>query len=168
MANDHPDISGLPLAQAYNVIRGGIPFDRLAEAIDHAVSSQTLQRIGDAGRPFKHPVTPETLIGAADAVNNVRHRTVVTPWNLWVAHGIQFERTAGLWGRLQGDRAAESAHVLPPGWTELAHDRLNPWVRVGQAFVAEQEVRATELRIAEVEEENRRLRARLDATEHGP
>lgn len=142
----------LDLPTLINTLRGDVSFDDLAKAVENRVGSQTLQRFGDPKRPFPTPVRVESLIAAAQAINSATPQKT-TPWALWVAHGISFERTHGLWGR-PDDRVVGALGLLPPGWHDLAQDRLRSWVRTGAALVAEQ-------RAAEQEDELRRLRAEL-------
>lgn len=138
MAKQQMDVSGMPLAQAYTLLKGPeTSYDDLDRAIDGRVASATLQRLGDPKRPFNQPVLPTTLIGAAEAINAATPRKT-TPWALWIAHGIQFEQTHGLWGRAQAERSASAAHLLPPGWPDLTDQRFAVWHSVGQSLLDEQ------------------------------
>lgn len=147
-----PDIGGMPLADAFNLLRGPVSFERLADSIDRRVGAQTLMRLGDPGRPFSQPMMPGTLVKAAEAINTAT-TSRTTPWALWIAHGIQFERTSGLWGR-PDDRVMGAVGLLPPGWVDLSQDRFRAWIAGGAAFVDQQ-------RAADNEAEIRRLRVQL-------
>lgn len=161
--------SGLELSALFNRLRGDTTMYRLTGSIagePFAISEQTMIRLGDRKRPFTNPVTINTLIGAAEAINRATpNRT--TPWDMWIAHGIQFERTAGLWGR----RREEHLDALPllfAGWHTLAPGRLAAWNRGGVALLAEQEAEDTTAEVERLRRENDQLRAELAARDSTP
>jgi hypothetical protein len=155
--SDNTDVSGLPIQAVVGMLRGTATYDDLARSIDNRVSSPTLQRMGDASRPFGQSVLPSTLIGAAEAINSGTPNRI-TPWALWIALGIQLERTHGLWGRPTSDRSSAAAHLLPPGWPDLSTERFATWHRTGAALIAEQQAAGSDdemallrARVAELE-----------------
>lgn len=157
------NIGDMDLATAINWLRGPVSFDRLAQAIDRALSSQSIQRMGDPARPFGMPMRPENLALTAQALTIATPHTV-SWWALWVSHGISFERRLGLTGRPR-DRETNALPYLPPGWADLTHDRFAALIRNGSALVSEQRMAAQEEEMSRLRAENDRLRARLAALE---
>ena len=151
------DPSKYELADLMNYLKEDVSYDRLEAAAGGRVGSATLQRFGDRNRPFDTPVKVSSLVAAAEAVNSLCERKT-TPWALWVAHGRQFARTAGLWGE-PADEQVSALTLLPTGWEKLTAPRLAAWTRGGAAYVAEQRAERAEREAEELRAENERLRA---------
>lgn len=156
--------SDLELAPLINQLRGTTSFGTLANAISHRVGEQTMIRLGDYNRPFRNPVQPETLVGMAEAINRATDSRT-SAWALWIAHGVQFERTVpGFTGRPR--RAdLDALTLLFADWHRLTPARLAAWNRGGVALLAEQ---TAEDEIDRLRAENDQLRAELSARDNTP